>query len=68
MVNRGWVQSIQNADHLCTKTEGGLKEAKTFLQKKVLLPFWGILWYTAKNLRHSKIQKRAMALLDQTEV
>ena len=67
MVNRGWVQSIQTVDDLFIETEGGLKEAKTFRQNKVLLPFWGFLWYTAKNLRYSKIQKRAMALLDQAE-
>ena len=26
MVDRGWVKSIQNADNLCMKTVGGLKE------------------------------------------
>ena len=46
MVNRGWVQSIRNADNLCIETESGLKKQKLADKRKNHFPltdFYGIL-------------------------
>ncbi len=45
-MNRGWVQSIRNADNLCIETESGLKKQKLVDKRKNYFPFmdlYGIL-------------------------
>ena len=61
MVNRGWVQSIQNVDNLCAKTEGGLKETKLADKRKYYFPFsdfYGILRKTFNITRSRNAQGR----------
>lgn len=60
-MTRGWVQSIQNVDNLCAKTEGGLKETKLADKRKYYFPFsefYGILRKTFNITRSRNAQGR----------
>ena len=60
-MNRGWVQSMQNVDNLCTKTEGGLKETKLADKRKyyfLFSEFYGILRKTFNITRSRNAQGR----------
>ena len=79
-MDRGWVQSMQNADNIYIITEGGPKETKYLpTRESTTSLIWISMVYCDKTdggekhgfraaaLIEKEVQKRARALLDLTE-